>query len=454
MKNSLIVILILLISLSSNIFSQTFFRKAIFLSRSVGSHIYDHPGANTNVPSEIDKYNFSNDFKGIEAVSMDKVLFPIKAYDGLVDNSWYEWHRIFDKVNTEDDIYLYLDDSTYSIIIIKICIPSSDIKTIGSPSDSTIDYTGRNLEVYKWHIRSIVKIMEQYRNKFFCIWTLAPNLEGETTALWASYAHWFSSWMKDTLATGLDTIYGKFPPNIYIFDYFHLLDSSYYLPVSLADAVDDPHPNARASEIAAPHFVKEVFDAAIAYEGLTPVELSLFNGAYSNGVVKLKWITETEKNNFGFEIQRKSDYSNYETIGFINGNGSTTNRITYYFVDDKLRLKRYYYRLKQMDMDGSIHYSEEIVIDIFDLNKFYLEQNYPNPFNPSTEINYYLPKSENISLKVYDHLGSVVAILENGFQTTGKHTLIFNTQGLSSGIYFYRMEANNFTSTRKMLLIK
>ena len=83
-----------------------------------------------------------------------------------------------------------------------------------------------------------------------------------------------------------------------------------------------------------------------------------------------------------------------------------------------------------------------------------LNQNYPNPFNPSTQISFGLPKSGNVKLVVFDILGREVKTLVNEFQTAGTHSITFDASSLSSGIYFYSITANDFTATKKMLLIK
>jgi len=86
--------------------------------------------------------------------------------------------------------------------------------------------------------------------------------------------------------------------------------------------------------------------------------------------------------------------------------------------------------------------------------KLRLKQNYPNPFNPSTRITYSLPQSRGVSLKVYDLLGREVATLVDGNQKAGQHTVRFNADHLSSGIYFYRLRAGGETKIRKMTLVK
>lgn len=86
--------------------------------------------------------------------------------------------------------------------------------------------------------------------------------------------------------------------------------------------------------------------------------------------------------------------------------------------------------------------------------EFSLEQNYPNPFNPSTNINFALPKTSEVSLVVYNLLGQQVANLVNGNLKAGNHSIRFNASALSSGIYIYRIQAGNFVQTKKMMLIK
>ncbi|MEX1276374.1 MAG: ice-binding family protein [Bacteroidota bacterium] len=91
-------------------------------------------------------------------------------------------------------------------------------------------------------------------------------------------------------------------------------------------------------------------------------------------------------------------------------------------------------------------------------HQFTLSQNYPNPFNPSTTIEYSLEKAEMVSLKVYNVLGNEVAALVNGRQEAGRYTVSFGTSkgtfDLLSGVYFYRLEAGSFISTRKLVLVK
>ena len=87
-------------------------------------------------------------------------------------------------------------------------------------------------------------------------------------------------------------------------------------------------------------------------------------------------------------------------------------------------------------------------------SEYQLFQNYPNPFNPVTKINFAIQKQGLVTLKVYDMLGREVAALVNEFKQAGYYSIDFNASGLSSGIYFYRLQANDFRDIKKMVLIK
>jgi len=88
------------------------------------------------------------------------------------------------------------------------------------------------------------------------------------------------------------------------------------------------------------------------------------------------------------------------------------------------------------------------------VREYALGQNYPNPFNPSTTIKYQLPKNGNVKLVIYDMLGREIKTLVNGFKRKGRYEVQFDASGLSSGVYIYRIEANEFSASRKMILLK
>ncbi|HEX9252271.1 MAG TPA: C25 family cysteine peptidase [Ignavibacteriaceae bacterium] len=194
-------------------------------------------------------------------------------------------------------------------------------------------------------------------------------------------------------------------------------------------------------------------------DNAVPVELVSFNAEIVDGDVVLNWSTATETNNNGFQIERKvrspqSLVGNWENKAFVSGNGTTTERSFYSYTEKNEKPGTYSYRLKQIDFDGSFSYSSEVEIEVTGPKDFALYQNYPNPFNPSTTIKFALPVKTNLSLSVYNTLGEKVAEIFNGEMEEGYHEMIFNASGLSSGIYFYKIESENFNSIKKMILLK
>ncbi|MBK7630353.1 MAG: T9SS type A sorting domain-containing protein [Ignavibacteriales bacterium] len=185
-----------------------------------------------------------------------------------------------------------------------------------------------------------------------------------------------------------------------------------------------------------------------------PVELTSFTAVSQNQQVTLNWSTATEINNNGFEIQRSSANSEFVTVGFVKGAGTTTEQKEYSFTDKNLQNGIYSYRLKQIDYNGAYEYSEAIEVDVRSLDTYTLEQNYPNPFNPTTKIGYVLSAKTNVKVVVMNAIGEQIAVLVNQTQEQGYHQLTFNATNLPSGIYFYSLQTENFSETKKMLLMK
>ena len=189
-------------------------------------------------------------------------------------------------------------------------------------------------------------------------------------------------------------------------------------------------------------------------QSVVPVELKSFTAENNAGKVQLDWTTATETNNSGFEIERKrSGQEFWKNIGFTKGNGTSTKIHNYSYIDNP-ESGSYSYRLKQIDFDGSYKYSKTVNVEVTAPVQFELSQNYPNPFNPSTRISYQLSKSGFVALKVYNTLGQEAAVLVNGYQQAGKYGLNFNASNLPSGIYFYQLTEGEFTSVKKMILLR
>lgn len=193
--------------------------------------------------------------------------------------------------------------------------------------------------------------------------------------------------------------------------------------------------------------------------GSLPIELKSFTAKLSGSIVKLCWLTTTEVNNFGFEIERarlsKDNTSiSWDKIGFVNGHGNSNSPKEYIFVDSKPLLEGALYRLKQIDNNGVFRYSMVLEFGVGLLKDFVLVQNYPNPFNPSTVISYIIPSSSDVRIEVYDVLGKLIKTLVDEKQETGIYKVNFNAEELSNGIYFYKMHAGNFMAIKKMIILK
>lgn len=191
------------------------------------------------------------------------------------------------------------------------------------------------------------------------------------------------------------------------------------------------------------------------YFGGTPVELTDFSSNIINSCVELSWTTATETNNNGFNIERSTNKnSDWQTIGFVSGNGTSTEIHNYKFSDNLTIEGTYYYRLKQIDHDGSFTYSEVIEVSLGSVNSFELSQNYPNPFNPTTTIKYSIAEKSNVTLKVFDILGREITTLVNSELSAGNYNIQFDASSLASGVYIYSIKAGNFSSSKKMLLVR
>ncbi len=205
-----------------------------------------------------------------------------------------------------------------------------------------------------------------------------------------------------------------------------------------------------------------------------PVELSSFNVNAVEGVkAQLQWETATEVNNYGFEIERSVVVDNavkdasaplsmpdkqWEKVAFVEGHGNSNSPKLYSFTDKNLiGGSKFVYRLKQIDIDGTFEYSDEVEIEILPTN-YELMQNYPNPFNPTTKIRFSLPEDAKIGINVYNILGEKVASVLNEELKAGFHEVDFNSSSagysLATGVYIYTIETKNFSQVKKMILMK
>lgn len=187
-----------------------------------------------------------------------------------------------------------------------------------------------------------------------------------------------------------------------------------------------------------------------------PVELEDFNVTATPEGAVLTWMTASETDNYGFEIQRSFDSRSWTTIAFVPGAGTTNSPRRYSYVDADKMFGFVFYRLKQVDLDSAFSFSR--VYQAFRgsvTEGAYFPPNYPNPFNPSTDIRFAFSERMFATLKVYDIRGAEVATLFNGYVEPNRvYEERFDAVGLPSGIYYSRLIGGGEVRVQKMMLMK
>lgn len=202
-------------------------------------------------------------------------------------------------------------------------------------------------------------------------------------------------------------------------------------------------------------------DGKIEVSGVVPVELSSFSARVINTSVHLCWRTISEMNNYGFFIERTATlHSNWQTIGFVPGTGTTTKATDYQYIDSDVKPGYCLYRLKQQDFDGKISYSSAIEVNLAVPTKFALFQNYPNPFNSSTLIQYDVAAGEHdVKITIFDLLGKRIKILVQEKQNSGSYQIAWDGRddtgrSVATGIYFYQLQIGQMSFVKKMVMIE
>ena len=196
-----------------------------------------------------------------------------------------------------------------------------------------------------------------------------------------------------------------------------------------------------------------------------PVELASFNATAGNGNITLKWITESEIENLGFNIYRSTSRDGEFVMlnaKLIAGAGSSSESHEYSYIDRDVKSGlTYWYKLEDVDYNGKTEFHGPIsaVLANTTPTEFGLHKNYPNPFNPVTTISYDLAKDVYVELAVYNILGGKVITLVNGNQPAGSYQLEWDgrdSRGLivSSGMYLLRINAGNYCKTNKMVFVR
>ena len=217
------------------------------------------------------------------------------------------------------------------------------------------------------------------------------------------------------------------------------------------------------------YYFLEALQRYMVLSGL-PVTLSRCTAAFApeEGHVHITWTTLSETNNYGFSVAKDTagPVGQFTVIpgSFTPGHGTTSIPHEYSFIDTRTRPGRWSYRLSQIDLDGTVSFSEPLDIVVPATTAIHtlsslsaevsLEHNYPNPFNPSTTISYDIPTASTVRLSIFNSLGQEVATLADGQHEPGRYATIWDAAGQPSGVYLYRLQAGSSVQTNKMLLVK
>jgi hypothetical protein len=202
-----------------------------------------------------------------------------------------------------------------------------------------------------------------------------------------------------------------------------------------------------------------------------PIQLASHSASVvRNNDVEVVWGTISETNNYGFEIERRrinngSSGANphpevgdlqWVKIAFVEGHGTTLASQSYSYIDRAVSFGRYFYRIRQIDLDGKVETFPEMEVNVgIEPGKLLLVQNYPNPFNPSTTIEFVVPQAGRVSLKVYNLLGQEVATLFNANAEAGRlYCARFDGANVPGGAYWYSLSSTSRIESKRMLLLK
>jgi hypothetical protein len=209
----------------------------------------------------------------------------------------------------------------------------------------------------------------------------------------------------------------------------------------------------------------DYINVTVTYQVPLPIQLSSFTVQMSEANdVRLEWNTVSEVNNYGFYVERRGDEEgSFSELAnaFVAGNGTTLTPQSYSYVDNTTGPGVWYYRLRQVDLDGTVNYTDPVRASKLTgvaenaPREFALMQNYPNPFNPSTEVKFSVATTGHATLDVYNMLGQKVATLFNGVAEAGKYYGVkFDATQLASGTYMYRLQSADKSELKKMMLVR
>lgn len=193
--------------------------------------------------------------------------------------------------------------------------------------------------------------------------------------------------------------------------------------------------------------VLEVSDAPI-FSRAPELNLRIMNNYY-----ELSWLGGDFANASRYILEQAEGERGYKQIYKIDTDNSEEK--TYSFLSERINNSEIvYFRVKQVNKDGSVVYSSHVKVGQGELEEFIVGQNYPNPFNPTTQISIEVLVDSEFKIIVYNLEGKEISVLYEGFLTAGEYNFTFDGSDLPSGIYLYKVYSPNFSQTKKMILAK
>jgi hypothetical protein len=194
-----------------------------------------------------------------------------------------------------------------------------------------------------------------------------------------------------------------------------------------------------------------------------PVELAGFDAALksdplstSDQTVRLRWRTVSETNNAGFHVERAVDARAFQSLGFVDGRGTTETAQTYRFADTRFPVAAdsLTYRLRQVDHDGTATLSDPVTIAVGAPQRLALHGPFPNPVYQAATLRYDLPEAADVRIVAYNVLGQRMAMLVNRREEAGRKEIQLATDRWPSGVYFLRLAADGATRTQRLTVVQ
>jgi hypothetical protein len=189
-----------------------------------------------------------------------------------------------------------------------------------------------------------------------------------------------------------------------------------------------------------------------------PVEMASFDAVQSGSSVELTWQTVSETNNAGFRVQRQTE-TGWTSLDFVESKatgGTTTEAQSYrYTIDGELEPGTHQFRLQQKDLDGTTSFTDVVSVDVGLNEALRLSAPAPNPVSGQATVSFAVKEQTETTVSVYNVLGQQVSTLYRGKPSPDQaKDLTFDTSGLSSGVYFVRLQANGQTRTQRLTVVK